>query len=282
MPIPFLSVLLPTYRQPEVLVQTVRDLNQQTYPEDSWELVVLDDGSFDGSDIIALETITEDIPFTLKRRAVDHGGENEHANLFNELVRLAAPDTDVFVHVEDVRLQEDYLHHHAKWHQSDQYNLVTGPMYEAPRETFDPEECDRWELMEMGGDAEAYRCGFRSIWAKSMSYPQELVARLKELDGGSPFDGEMEDWGYHEIEFAYRASYHADAQCIYDTNCGVYHRPHNPRDELSHRGIQREEEKEQGEEQNTEYICDKHGIDALPSWQIGEQITDLPPLINPS
>lgn len=273
---PLLSVLLPTYRQPEVLIQTLRDLNNQTYPTDAWELVILDDGSCDGSDIVALETITDDIPVTLRRRQADYGGENEHASLFNELVRLADPDTDVFVHVEDVRLQEDFLRHHVKWHQSDQLNLVTGPMYEAPSETFEREACDRWELMEMGGDAEAYHCGFRSVWAKSMSYPQELVTKLMDLGGGSPFDGEMEDWGYHETEFAYRASYSAGAQCIYDTNCGVYHRPHNTRDELSHREIRREEEKEKGEEQNTDYICQKHGIDALPSWEVGEPITDVP------
>lgn len=278
---PFLSVLLPTYRQPEVLIKTLRDLNRQTYPRDAWELVLLDDGSCDGSDIIALETISEDIPVSLNRRPADYGGENEHASLFNKLVRLAADDTDVFVHVEDVRLQQDYLRHHAKWHQSGELNLVTGPMCEAPLETFEPEACDRWELMEMGGNAEAYRCGFRSIWAKSMSYPRELATRLTELGGGSPFDGQMEDWGYHETEFAYRAAYSADAQCIYDTNCGVYHRRHNPRDESVHRGIDREEEKEKGEDQNVEYICKKHDLDSLPSWKVGEPIADPPSIDDP-
>lgn len=276
MSLPALSVLLPTYRQPEVLVQTLRDLNQQTYPADAWELVLLDDGSCDGSDIIALETISDEIPVSLKRRPSGYGGENEHSSLFNELVALADDDTDVFVHVEDVRLRQDYLHHHAKWHRPGRMNLVTGPMCEAPFETFEPAACDRWELMEMGGEAEAYRCGFRSIWAKTMSYPRELATQLTELGGGSPFDAEMEDWGYHEVEFAYRAAYHGDAQCIYDTNCGVYHRPHNSRDESTHRGIDREAQQKKGEERNIEFICKKHDIESLPSWKVGEPITDHP------
>lgn len=273
MPQPHLSVLLPTYRQPEVLVRTLRDLNRQTYPSESWELVVLDDGSGDGSDIIALETLSNEVPVRLRRYPPETGGTNSHASLFNELIELSSSETELFVHVEDVRIQEDFLEQHAKWQTGSEEYLVTGPMCEGPHETFDPNTCGRWELMEnIGTDCRSFACGFRSIWAKSMSYSTSLVERLTELGGGSPFDQEMQNWGYHETEFAYRASYHAEATCVYDVDCAVYHPAHNSRDEQLYRGFDREAELAQGEEQNVAYICEKHDLVDLPPWKSGEPI----------
>jgi len=275
---PNISVVLPTFRQPEVLIQTIRDLRYQTYPEDLWELIILDDGSRDGSDVIGAESFRNDVPFVLKRLP-PNDQTYSHASLFNELVRLARPETELIVHAEDVRLQEDFLYHHAKWSQVDETTLVTGPICEGPLETFEREDCERWELMGMSGeDTEAYECGFRSVWAKTMSYSVDLVERLSELEGGEPFDSDMSDWGFHEVEFAYRASELADAKCVYDVNCSVYHPPHNQRDERIHREVDRSATMEDGESKNTEYVCEKHGLDELPSWKSGEPIT--PPTID--
>ena len=186
---PHLSVLLPTYRQPEVLVQTLRDLNRQNYPSESWEMVILDDGSGDGSDIIALETLSNEISVQLRRYPSGSGGANSHASLFNELIDISNPETDRFIHVEDVRIQDDFLKQHAKWQTGSEEFLVAGPMCEGPQETFEPSTCSRWELMQDGaGDYSAFTCGFRSVWAKSMSYSTSLVRELTELGGGSPFD----------------------------------------------------------------------------------------------
>ena len=268
---PQLSVLMPTYRQPGILVKTLRDLANQTYPSDSWELILIDDGSGDNSATIAMATLPEDISVTVKRLPEDSQENYAHANLFNELIRLSSPDTERFVHVEDTRMRSEFLAQHAKWQAEDGLALVTGPICESDTETFDPAACERWELMQMSGEeSKAYRCGFRSIWAKSMSYSMALVDELS--DGEGPFDGRMSNWGYHEVEFAYRAVDEADATCIYDTGCAVYHPPHNSRDEHEYRGIKRDQLTEQGEEENMEYICEKHGLSELPSWQTGEPI----------
>jgi len=256
-----------------VLVQTLRDLNRQTYPSESWELVVIDDGSGDGSDIIVFETLSDEVPVQLRRYPPGSGGTNSHALLFNELIELSSPETDRLIHVEDVRIQDDFLAHHAKWQTGNEEFLVTGPMCEQAQETFDPSTCSRWKLVQDGAaDGRAFTCGFRSIWAKSMSYSVSLVRQLTELGGGSPFDAAMRDWGYHETEFAYRASNHAGATCVYDVDCAVYHPAHSPRDERLYRGFDREAELDEGEDQNVTYVCEKHDIFELPPWQSGESI----------
>ena len=272
--VPNVSVLLPTYRQPEALVLTLRDLQQQDYPPEAWELVILDDGSHDASSQMALALLSDHIALTVRRGPA--GGVYSHAGLFNKLLRLADPGSDVFVHVEDSRFKPDFLRQHAKWHGSPQEVIVTGPMCEGPVETFDPEACLRWQLMVTPGiRANAYRCCFQAVFAKTMSYTRTLRNTLTDPTRRGPFDEAMSGWGYHETEFALRAQ-RAGATCIYDVRCGVYHPPHNPRDELHYRKIDRGQARSDGTARNIEYLCRKHRMPRLPDWQVGIPV-EAPP-----
>ena len=275
--IPKVSVLLSTYRQPELLVLVLRDLGVQDYPLDAWELVVLDDGSRDGSAETALITLSEDVSVTVKRLPI--GGKYCHAMIFNELLRLASAESSVFVHVEDVRLRPDFLLQHAKWHRTEARCLVTGPMCEGPTEIFDPSACSRWPLMQMSGlPSKAYRCCFQAVFAKTMSYSRALLDDLRKHGDPDPFDKSMSGWGYHETEFAFRAE-RAGVICVYDVGCAVYHPTHSARDELEYRGIDRVHLQSGGTARNVEYLCRKHGFVELPKWRIGEPL-ELPPPIS--
>jgi GT2 family glycosyltransferase len=270
MQFPRISVLLPTYRQPDILALTLRDLGAQDYPPGAWELVILDDGSKDESAKTALDATHEDITVTVKRQVL--GGMYSHAVLFNELLRLANPESDVFIHVEDVRLRPDFLIQHAKWHCTEEAFVVTGPMCEGHIKTFEPSACSRWALMGMSGvSSRAYRCCFQAVFAKSMSYPRILLNKLKELGDPNPFDASMGGWGYHETEFAYRAEL-SGAICVYDVECAVYHPPHDAKTELEYRGVDRARAQSEGTAQNVEYLCRKHGLTTLPEWQIGKPL----------
>lgn len=270
-----ISVLLPTYRQPEQLILTLRDLNAQQYPREAWEVVIIDDGSRDHSAAAALMAFSEDHQIVVKRLRV--GGAYRHAALLNELIRLSDPASDIYVHVEDVRIRSDFLAQHAKWHHTTGRFLVSGPMCEGPVETFEPSACGRWRLMQMSGvSSQAYRCCFQAIFAKSMSYHRTLVDELKiDPDATGPFDDQMTGWGYHETEFAFRAE-RAGAVCVYDVACGVYHPVHNSRDELDYRGIDRTEVQAAGGSLNAQYLCRKHGLIALPEWKVGAPLS-VPP-----
>lgn len=265
------SVLIPTFRQPETLLLTLRDLTRQTYPADRVELVVIDDGSGDTSDLVSVSSRPAGMSLTLRVRP-SRGGAYSHAALFNELLRLCAPASQVFIHVEDARVPETFLAAHVRWHRDQQVRLVTGPMCEGHEEIFDAQACARWPLMTMSGRlAEAYTCCFRSVFAKSMSYSRTLLERLD-----SPtFDEAMSGWGYHETEFALRAA-QAGAECVYDTRCAVYHPPHRPRDERTHRGLDRQVEQSLGERQNVEYLLEKHHLRGLPDWEPGRPLEDVP------
>lgn len=264
-----LAVLLPTFRQPDLLMLTLRDLSDQDYSAEGWSLVVIDDGSKDSTNVIATTCAPTSVESIICRRVTS--GTYSHAMLFNEMLRLAPADCDVFVHVEDVRLRPDFLRQHAKWHTGGRHNLVTGPMCEAPDETFNPEACSRWSLMkDAAAESGACRCCFQAIFAKSMSYSRDLVSSLTPSGGNGPFDEAMVGWGYHETEFAFRAS-HAGWTCVYDRACAVFHPPHGARDER-YRGIDRDALRTEGTDRNLAYLCDKHEIAEMPGWQHGKPL----------
>ena len=56
------SIIIPTYNHKDLLRETLQSLAQQTYPSDRFEVIVVDDGSTDGTHEITAETF----PFTLR------------------------------------------------------------------------------------------------------------------------------------------------------------------------------------------------------------------------
>jgi hypothetical protein len=72
----------------------------------------------------------------------------------------------------------------------------------------------------------------------------------------------MTGWGFHEIEFAYRAV-RAGARIVYDPAAGVFHQNHTPRNDRG-RGIDHDRHKALSGARNEEYVQSKDGLTALP------------------
>lgn len=59
--LPFVSVIIPTYNRKESLLRTLDSLARQTYPAERFEVIVVDDGGSDGTEMIAQQSF----PFAL-------------------------------------------------------------------------------------------------------------------------------------------------------------------------------------------------------------------------
>lgn len=46
---PFISVVIPTYNRKEIVERCLKHLLNQTYPSDRYEIIIIDDGSTDGT-----------------------------------------------------------------------------------------------------------------------------------------------------------------------------------------------------------------------------------------
>ena len=132
----FVSVVVPTYNRAPSLRRLLDALAQQTYPVDAFEVIVIDDGSSDGT----LGRLGEwSFPFTLRVLEQEHGGPAEARNLG---VRHAAGDLIVFVD-DDVVPVPELLDEHVRSHQAGSDLVVVGPM--SPPRAWRRPAWVRWE-----------------------------------------------------------------------------------------------------------------------------------------
>src|SRR3990172_5399581 len=86
------SVIIPTYNRPGSLIRALRSLSAQELPADSYEVIVVDDGSTDQVD----EGLAKEIPLTLRILRQSREGATEARNR-----GAKASDADVLIFMDD-------------------------------------------------------------------------------------------------------------------------------------------------------------------------------------
>jgi glycosyltransferase involved in cell wall biosynthesis len=98
---PKVSVIIPTYNHKEALRETLQSLAQQTYPSHCFEVIIVDDGSIDGTQEIA----AENFPFLLRYIQQNNQGDAAARN-----VGAQQSQADVLVFLDDdILVEPDYL-----------------------------------------------------------------------------------------------------------------------------------------------------------------------------
>jgi glycosyltransferase involved in cell wall biosynthesis len=119
MPIPLtLSIIIPTYNRKDLLRETLNSLAQQTYPGDRFEVIVVDDGSTDGTGAIAAEAF----PFILHYFWQSNQGDAAARNLG---ARQSQADILVFLD-DDILVDVGYLTHLIQAFEMGKNNIVIG------------------------------------------------------------------------------------------------------------------------------------------------------------
>lgn len=255
------TVFTMTYNQRAKVVLLAEDLVVQQHPSDALTVVVLDDGGTDGT-ADALEAMAPGLPYRLVVVRGRHEADYRSAERWNSCIAAAPANTGVFVQVDDVRVRPDFVARHAAWHADGALTLVTGSKFEGDGITWSLADCQRGHLAGAGGGAGA--APWTAFWGASLSYSRALVAALTDGGPDAPFDSRMRGWGFHELEFAYRASA-AGARLVYDPGVGVFHQNHGPVNDRG-RGIDHAQQVAAGQRRNLDYLMAKHGLSAVPRW----------------
>ena len=258
--VPFVTAFTITYNQRERVEATVADLMAQDYPRDRYEVVVLDDGSRDGT-ASALGGLAATAPVPLKVLACAHEAHYQSARRWNQCIAAAWPRSEVFVQVDDVRARPDFLRRHAAWHAGPKRVMVTGAKFEGDDETWELSSCQRGGLSPDGG---AVDVAFTAMWGASLSFSRAGVEAVMRPPHERPYDERMQGWGFHEVELALRME-RAGARMVYDPGVGVFHRNHEPAGE-ARRELDREALVSRGSAANEAYLLRKHGLARLPRW----------------
>jgi GT2 family glycosyltransferase len=115
------SIVTPTYNRRDSLDRLIGGLRQQTYPAEHFEMVVVDDGSTDGT-VDHLRSL--DTPFALRVVGQEHAGPAAARNLG---VSHALGDLILFLD-DDVLPRPDLIDEHVRAHGESTDLVVIGPM----------------------------------------------------------------------------------------------------------------------------------------------------------
>jgi glycosyltransferase involved in cell wall biosynthesis len=227
--LPTVSVILPTYNRKDLLRETLETLARQTYPGDRFEVIVVDDGSTDGTEAIAAETF----PFTLRYFRQSNQGDAAARNLG---ARQSQADILVFLD-DDILLEPGYLANLIQAHDQCQNRIVVGTwnLWQAERTRLSqtlntmlaPGADPARSLFEQDAGPTSdhtqtiTELPFRDVESNNMSLKREAYFTIGMMQG-LDFSGSSM---WCDLEFTYRA-YRQGFEFRRSTNAICWHRDH--------------------------------------------------------
>jgi glycosyltransferase involved in cell wall biosynthesis len=225
-----LSVVVPTYNRCAVLARTLSLLCEQTLAAERYELLVVDDGSSDGTAAIVTEFAARAAVRTRYLRHDNRGpgytqNRGIHAALAPLVVLIA---DDIFVTPGTLEAHLDLHHQHPQAHVAVAGKVVQSP--ELPDNAF-LRHWDPWENDLLGACDELQYIFF---WGCNVSFKREFVLRhgvFLERRGAA-----MED-----VELGYRLSRQGGMRLLYGRQALGYHHHLETIDSACRRAFERGE-----------------------------------------
>ncbi len=189
---PAISVIIPTYNRLDSARRTLDSLQQQTFDPRQFEVIVVSDGSRDGT-VEALQSYAA--PYTL--RVIDQPNQGP-STARNHGAQQAAGRWLVFLD-DDIGAAEGLIAAHAAAQQVQEQRVVIGylpPMLGAQRGYFRAELRAWWEMMFDPLRKPAHRFRYSNLLTGNFSLPAALFQQL----GG--FNTTL--WCHEDYEFGWR------------------------------------------------------------------------------
>ncbi len=209
-----ISVLLPTYNRKQILEKTLKAYFKQNYPLEKIEIVIVDDGSTDGTENL-VNGIKTNAPFPLRYFKQENKGVTSARNLGIE----NSKNQIILLSDDDVIPADNFILEHIQWH-----NLYPGEQEAVlGHVTWSPEiEIDdfmRW--CENGGPLQQYHLIQNRTQVDSRFFYSGNISLKSELLKQNLFD-ENFYFGFDDFELGYRLS-QKGLKIYYDKKALGYH-----------------------------------------------------------
>lgn len=209
-----LSVITPTYNKLHLLRRTLDSLSKQSFPASDFEVLVIDDGSTDGTREYLENCST---PFAL--RTLPQGENRGRAAARNRGIEDASGELVVFLD-DDMELVEGFLEAHWDFHQGRSKVAGIGNVINHPEVTEAP--IDRY--MSTRG-AQKIKDQGRLPWRYFST--NNASVRREDLQAIGGFDEQFRFYGFEDLELAYRLEKERGVQLWFVTGARSLHiHPH--------------------------------------------------------
>jgi GT2 family glycosyltransferase len=203
------SVIMPTFNRLDRLQLALAAIDAQTYPRDRYEVVVVSDGSTDGTDDYLRSTPPFDLTFVAQANAGPAAARN-HA------VRVASGSLVAFID-DDVIAAPDLLERHVSHHRDAEDLVVIGPMLTPTDAELSPWVL--WEQAMLYRQYDAMVAGLYQPTPRQFYTGNASVARDAVLAVGG-FDTRLRR--AEDIELAYRLEA-TGLRFVFDPGAVGYH-----------------------------------------------------------
>ena len=216
--IPFLSVVIPTFNRKDSLQKTLDGLARQTCPAPQFEVVVVSDGSTDGTDPF-LTQYAETAPYTLRPIFQPNAGP---ARARNNGIENAQGDVIVFLD-DDVEPCPEFLAVHAFRHRDQPGTVVIAPMLPDPVLAWQEPVWIAWEHAMLEKQYTAWRTGEWIGCGPHHFYSGNASLRRAHLLAVGGFDEQFPR--QEDVELAVRLEKECGVSFVYVPEARGTHRP---------------------------------------------------------
>lgn len=214
---PFLSVIIPTFNRKDSLQKTLDGLARQTYPLSQFEVIVVSDGSTDGTE--ALLEQYAGAPYVLRPVYQANGGP---ARARNNGIKNASGEVVVFLD-DDVEPAPNFLAVHAAHHVSEDRAVVIAPMLPDPDLAWCEPAWIAWEHAMLEKQYSAWRTGEWAGCGPHHFYSGNASVRREHLIAVGGFDEQFPR--QEDVELAVRLEKERGVHFIYASDAKGIHRP---------------------------------------------------------
>ncbi len=213
-----ISVVIPTFNRRDSLQKTLDGLVHQTYPRGQFEVVVVSDGSTDGTDPF-LTRYAETAPYTLRPVFQPNAGP---ARARNNGIEHAQGDVVVFLD-DDVEPCPEFLAVHASRHISEDSTVVIAPMLPDPALAWQEPVWIAWEHAMLEKQYSAWRTGEWAGCGPHHFYSGNASLRRAHLLAVGGFDEQFPR--QEDVELAARLEKECGVRFVFAPEARGIHRP---------------------------------------------------------
>ncbi|MBA7618359.1 Undecaprenyl-phosphate 4-deoxy-4-formamido-L-arabinose transferase [subsurface metagenome] len=179
------SIIIPTYNHRETLREALEFLFNQSYPKENYEIVIVDDGSTDGTEKM-INSLSP--PCRLVYLHQDRKGPATARNLG---IKNARGKIIIFID-SDIFSSPDFINEHVKFHRRFGDVVVSGPTVRTDK------------LKDVFSDIKRRKFRESLAWSGPSLITSNLSVKKEFLLKVGGFDGEFVGMGWHDWELGLR------------------------------------------------------------------------------